>query len=362
MSIEQQLIFLFSALGAINGFLVSGYFLFKQQDKRLSDYFLGGLLLMLSVRIIKSVFLFFNKGLFEWFIHMGLTACFLIGPFLFLYVRSTTQAAETLRRRWWWHVLPYVVAINVFRYFYVYGQDREMWRWFVKTIYHQWLLYILLSAYVLRGTWKQLWQRDKPLSDEAFWQLSIFVGTTVIWAAYYFSSYTSYIVGALSFTFLGYVSALLWLYKKSSKKLANDLPLKYANSTLSEATREAHWQILQTHLTQQKIYLDANLTLSKLSEQLKISRKELSQVINQTTGQNYSSYIALLRIQEAQRLLQQPEYATYKIAAIAYESGFNSLSSFNTHFKKIVGETPHQYRKRTQYHDSGSQKHDFDRK
>ena len=69
MSLQQQLIFLFSALGAINGFMVSGYFLLAKTDKRLSDYFLGGLLLMLSIRIIKSVFLFFNKGLFELFIH-----------------------------------------------------------------------------------------------------------------------------------------------------------------------------------------------------------------------------------------------------------------------------------------------------
>ena len=86
MSLQQQLIFLFSALGAINGFIVSGYFLLKRTEKRLSDYFLGGLLLMLSIRIIKSVFLFFNRELFEVFIQFGLTACFLIGPFLFLYV------------------------------------------------------------------------------------------------------------------------------------------------------------------------------------------------------------------------------------------------------------------------------------
>lgn len=362
MNVEQQLIFLFSALGAINGFLVSGYFLLKRDNKRLSDYFLGGLLLMLSIRVIKSVFLHFNRGLFDWFIQAGLTACILIGPFLFLYVRSLMRPDAPLKKRWWWHVVPYIVLISGFRYVYDYYENKELWGAFIRMIYRQWLVYILIAGYQMRAVFKVLFKKGEALSDEQFWLLNIYLGTTIVWTAYYFSSYTSYIVGALSFTFLGYVSGLLWLYKKSSKKLATDPPLKYAGSSLSEKDVAQYHQKIQQYLETEKAFLDPNLTLVILSQKLGISRKETSQVINQTTGQNYSNHIAQLRIQEAQRLLQLPDYEAYKIATIAYESGFNSLSSFNTHFKRVTGETPQQYRKKWQNHGSDSQKHDLDRK
>lgn len=345
MSLEQQLIFLFSALGAINGFIVSGYFLFKRVEKRLSDYFLGGLLLMLSIRIIKSVFLFFNHGLFEWFIQFGLTACFLIGPFLFLYVKSMTKPDENIQKRWWWHIVPYVFIIFAFRFYYNYYDNKWLWRWFIELIYKQWMLYIFASAYLLIPIFKKVRDRKTKLIDEEFWLLNIFFGTSVVWLAYETSSYTSYIVGALSFTFLLYISILLWVYKRSNKTISTDPPIKYANSNLDVIEIAAHMQKINQYIEQQKPYLDPDLTLVKLSQQLGISRKELSQTINQSEGKNYSSYIAKLRIEEAKRLLALPQYSNYKISAIAYESGFNSLSSFNTYFKKIVGKTAQEYRK-----------------
>lgn len=347
MSLEQQLIFLCSALGAINGFLISGYFLVAKAEKRLSDYFLGGLLLMLSIRIIKSVFLFFNRGLFEGFIQVGLTACFLIGPFLFLYAKSMQQPSPTLKKYWWVHVLPYFLVITAFRMQYSYYEDRAWWRWFIPFIYKQWLVYILLSAYVIRDLFVKIGKRQK-LEEQEFWLMSIFAGTTLVWVAYEFSYYTSYIVGALSFTFLTYVSLLLWLYKKSNKPIATDLPLKYANSNLDTHTLDQYQQQIEAYLHTEKVYLDPQLTLVKLSQQLGLSRKDISQVINQQHGQNYSNYIAQLRVEEAKKLLQNPQYDHYKIASIAYESGFNSLSSFNNHFKRVVGQTAQSYRKSLQ--------------
>jgi len=88
VELQQQLIFLFSALGAVNGLGLALYFLFFKGDTRYSDYFLGALLGVISVRIIKSAFLHFNRDLFELFVQIGLSACILIGPLLFLYVWS----------------------------------------------------------------------------------------------------------------------------------------------------------------------------------------------------------------------------------------------------------------------------------
>lgn len=345
MQIQQQLIFLFSALGAINGFLLSGYFFLKKTERRLSDYFLGGLLLMLSIRIIKSVFLHFNAHLFGFFIEFGLAACALIGPFLLLYVKSMTQPNNHLRQNWWQYILPYLIIMLAISIFYPYYEYRGFWSWFIEGIYKQWMIYIIISGYLLLPIFKKVWQRKNKLTNQEFWLLNIFTGTAIIWLAYETSNYTSYIVGALSFTFILYISILLKIYIGSNRPFANDEPLKYANSSLSESDVKAYMRQLNQFVTREKPYLDPNLTLVKLSKQLGLKSKDLSQVINQSTGENYSLFISKLRIEEAKRLLSLPEYKHYKIAAIAYDSGFNSLSSFNTSFAKLVGMSASEFRK-----------------
>ncbi len=344
MNIEDQLILLFSALGGINGLLLSGYFLIAKNEKRSSDYFLGGLILMLSIRTIKSVFLFFNDHLFEFFIELGLTACFLIGPFLYLYTKSLMRPSASLRRNWWWHIVPYLLVITVFGSCYSYYEDRALWQRFgIVVIYKQWMIYILLSGMLLLPVLKKI-RRRETLKDYEWWLVSIVFGTFIIWLAYETCSYTSYIVGALSFSFLMYTSFLLWFFVKSKKEIATDLPLKYANSSLTEEEIAQYKAQLEQHISTAKPYLDTNLKLDTLSSQLSMGSKELSQVINQSFGQNYSQYIAALRIKEAQKKLASEHYLHFKIATIAYESGFNSLSSFNSYFRKIVGMTAKEYR------------------
>jgi len=348
MNLEQQLIFLFSALGAINGFALSAYFLFLKQDKRLSDYFLGGLLLMLSIRIIKSVFLHFNPKLFELFIQIGLTACTLIGPFLFLYVSSMTRREHQLQKRWWWYVLPFFLLPLYLAYQHPFTGPPNCWSPFVELIYKLWLLCILASAYQLRKVFRKLWQDRKSLSAEEVWLLNIFCGVALIYLAYETGNYTSYIVGALSFSFVFYLSVLLWFYQRSRKPIASDPAVKYANSSLSANDAESYVRKLSERMEAEKLYLDPDLTLAKLSELLGTNRKVLSQAINQVTSANYSKYVARLRVEEAQRLLASPKHRHYKIAAIAYESGFNSLSSFNAAFKTFTGQTPNDYRQHLQ--------------
>jgi AraC-like DNA-binding protein len=53
-------------------------------------------------------------------------------------------------------------------------------------------------------------------------------------------------------------------------------------------------------------------------------------------------------VEEAKQLLMLPGKENYKIASIAYDAGFNSLSTFNEIFRKRTGITPSQYRKELQ--------------
>ncbi len=345
MSIDQQLLYLFSGLGAVNGLLLAGYFLLIKKPRRLSDYFLGGLLLTLSVRILKSVFLHFNPGLYQLFIQIGLMACLFIGPFLYLYVVSATKKQHNLKRTWWLYLIPFASIIGWLAYKHPYYGPPYSWNPYVPTIYNIWLLCILASAYQIRGVLRRLVQRRQSLSTEETWLLNVFFGVTVIYIGYATASYTSYLVGALSFSFIIYISLLLLFYQHNRKPIAQDPPIKYSNSPLGEEDAAVLMAKLDAIMKEHRYFLDPKLTIASLSKHVGISSKVLSQAINQRKGYNYSRYIAHLRVEEAKRLLHSPAHQHFKIAAIAFESGFNSLSSFNAAFKQVAGVTAKEFRK-----------------
>ena len=91
-----------------------------------------------------------------------------------------------------------------------------------------------------------------------------------------------------------------------------------------------------------KPFLDNSLTVKDLSDQLNMSEKHLSFLINKVLGKHFYDYINHYRIEEAKVLLKDKDL---HIQEIMYKVGFNSKSSFNTAFKKKTQKTPSQFRK-----------------
>ena len=59
----------------------------------------------------------------------------------------------------------------------------------------------------------------------------------------------------------------------------------------------------------------------------------------------FNEYINSYRINEIKNIIKLPEYQEVKISSLAFDYGFNSISSFNTAFKKFTDLTPSQYKK-----------------
>lgn len=120
---------------------------------------------------------------------------------------------------------------------------------------------------------------------------------------------------------------------------------KYNNSSLPDEEAARITASLEELMSSERPYLDPEFTIDKLARLISTNRHHLSQVLNQKLGLSFYDYINTYRVNEAKILLTDAARADHKIAAIAYDAGFNSLSAFNDVFKKMTGQTPSQYRK-----------------
>jgi len=120
---------------------------------------------------------------------------------------------------------------------------------------------------------------------------------------------------------------------------------EYERSGLKEEDANLYHQSLINLMKNAKPYLEPKLSLSALADELKISVNHLSQVINQYEEKNFFDFVNTYRVEEFKKRALDPANSNYSILAIALDSGFNSKSSFNNVFKKLVGVTPSQYMK-----------------
>lgn len=114
---------------------------------------------------------------------------------------------------------------------------------------------------------------------------------------------------------------------------------------LDEKGSDSVSQKLLKFMETEKPYLDEELSLQKLSSLMNISTHQLSQTINQALHTNFYKFVNAYRIEEVKKKLRDPEFEKYSILGIAFESGFNSKSTFNKIFKEETGMTPSEFKK-----------------
>ncbi len=93
---------------------------------------------------------------------------------------------------------------------------------------------------------------------------------------------------------------------------------------------------------ERKLFLDPGLNLQRIARKVGQPPRRVSQAVNAIQGVNVSVWINNLRIEEAQRLLRDPDKT---VTQVIYECGFNTKSSFNREFKRVAGAPPSVWRR-----------------
>lgn len=114
---------------------------------------------------------------------------------------------------------------------------------------------------------------------------------------------------------------------------------------LDSKTADAFVEKLIQFINDEQPFLIPNFSLRLLADQVEIHPNKLSWLLNERIGKNFNEFINFYRIEYFKKLVLDPGNSHISLIGLAYESGFNSKTVFNTYFKKETGMTPKEFLK-----------------
>lgn len=364
------------SLGALQGILLF-ILLFKKRNSLPGYIFLAAyldvLLLQISMKIADKLWLMQHLPSLYTFSYQ---LPFLYGPLMYLFIRSITNYRQVSLKDSL-HFLPAVIFISLF----IFGNPYQTVPVIVLPLFHTFwamvLQFISIIAYHVLAL--NILQRSKATAFKPlklplrkwFQQLTInsFIISSVIAVVICLMYYNHPHWSNVRFGFVALSIFIYWISYKACIQpelftvihgageqnttvhipvLSVHLPAKkYSNSGLCDEAMQRIISTFTNKMRNDKLYLEPELTIDALATTIACSRHHLSQALNEKLGKSFYDCINQYRVEEAKLLLADASRAAHKITSIAYDAGFNSISTFNDVFKKITGITPSQYRKNT---------------
>jgi AraC-like DNA-binding protein/ligand-binding sensor protein len=127
-------------------------------------------------------------------------------------------------------------------------------------------------------------------------------------------------------------TSLLGIFADHLSMKSNQLAVQSANAEPPVITKAK--QFIQEHHAEE-------LSLGTVAKTVHTSIFYFCKLFRKVTGINFTEYVSRVRIEKAKNLLLNPNL---RISEIAYEVGFQSLTHFNRVFKKLIGQSPTEYR------------------
>ncbi|MCF6348501.1 MAG: AraC family transcriptional regulator [Flavobacteriaceae bacterium] len=340
LRISRDMELLISSFGAIQSIFMS-FYLFFGKKRNTTNLLLTLFFLLITLRIIKSLLWVYLDFIPDWFINLGFMAHIASGPTLLLYLLYFIFPKQWNKLNYF-HFIPALLLIL----FLFKVSEANFWYkgGYAFLLYHQ-ITYTFISLSVLIYGYIKKRSFD---SKKWVWLSLLMIGAASIQFAY-FSNYIlgimPYLTGPIIYAIFIYVIAFYGIlnHRVFDKKKNNS---KYNNININAEEFSFYKGQIEKMLQFDKPYLNHTFTLQDLSKYISLPTYLTSHIINKGYNTNFSDLINSYRIDVAKSKLTSSFYKNIKIAEIAYECGFSSLSSFNTSFKKFTGLTPSNFRKK----------------
>ena len=309
------------------------------RKRSLSGVLLSVVFVSVTIRIVKSLLWVYTDNVDLWILNVGFISHSVYGPALFLFLYC-----ELFQKRWnnyfLLHFIPSffllvtISSLTLEDFWYSFGYTALLIQqgcYIVAT----WILFFI-------GLYREPLNHTRE-KERIYWYVLLLLGGFLFQFAY-FSNYilglTPYLMGPMVYAiFLFVTSIFIFRYPQVLRA-----PNGRKNQKISNVETLMIKKRLLDHMEQNQPFLNPDCTLTSLSKEINTQPYKLSRLINDEFSQNFSAFLNTYRIRRAMEILKDENYANIKISAIAFDCGFNSLSSFNQAFKKNTLQTPSEFR------------------
>ena len=356
------LIFICYAGSLFGLFLVFTLLTFSKKKRKSNIYlvwFVGLFVLSLLNFGLSSTRFYYDYPHTAWLIY---PLVYLYGPILYFYVKCSIKPEKWSARNYL-HFIPFIIYLAYHFPFFISSSDVKRQYLTGRIQYSSGLVdlitIILFIAHMIIYAviiYKHLNNHKKTLRTD-------FHTVNIKWLQFIVYSFCSYITlliiyylltmnGVLDYGSFGcfglkYLMAIFMFsigymgFKQPTLFLEEN---KYQKSGLTETEKSDVITKLVHKMTNEKLYLENTLTLQTLADSVGTTVHVLSQSLNEDLKQSFSEFVNSYRINESKKLLLTE--VDLNITEILYRCGFNNKATFNTAFKKFVGTTPTEYKKR----------------
>lgn len=352
------LIFLFAAA---QGVFLSILLVLLKKGIKLANNILSLIILLFSLSLVYYVAYWTGYAIkLHPIVTLTLSFVWLFGPLLLFYFKALNQSKPELK--WLWHLLPFgimalvklmaIFEINVFTTYPAFLTNPAL----RDTLIVLQLAHLFSYAVVInRYQRKHILPKNIDIVRYS-WLTKIvlfYIGFCMSYTSYYLLVWADVLKIEYDYAISLVMSFFIYMvgyfgFKNPEMLEGADPAVKYEKSSLGKNASKALLEKVLLYMDRHQPYINSELKLTGLADQLDLSPHHLSQIINENLQQNFSDFINNYRITHAKRLLSNHDYNHEKIINIAYDSGFNNKVSFNAAFKKFEGISPSDFRKRKQ--------------
>lgn len=340
-----------------SGGLVAYFGLVELAKKKHKNYLLFILTLLIStVQIRYGLYLQGHVFSNPWYFFLHTTIIFTNGPIMLSVGFAMVDAALEKRYRLYLHLIPAMVVLifEIIFYSQPMADIQTIISVSLKTFTFDWLNLGIVAAsahisiysfYLVYMFWR-INRQYELYQLKLVWVILIapLFANLFIGLGFFLKSPESFHLGCF---FISIVCLSFFFFTARYPGFFNSLiseiqSQRYKNTPLDSVDADAVKSRLEELMQQDQLYRDNELRVSDLAAELNLSTHQLSRILNETYEKNFNEFVNGYRISEAKNLLiSRPEES---VLDIAYMVGFNSKSTFNAQFQKMVHLSPVQFR------------------
>jgi AraC-like DNA-binding protein len=346
-------------LAAAQGMLLSFVLIFPGKKRDRSNPFLGLIIFTIALELLNAWGMQVKYHSSETAIPFWVLQSYLVLPVsLWLFVKSNMNSGFKFGKKYILLYVPSLVEIMVriansvrYRFTGHFVRLLNIKPWFFVTEILPVICMVVVLIYFGKNLPYLLQQyKGTIISHSRFFKFKMyglfvtFLSLTLCWIAaviFYLPVFLFINAMLVSFLFvLGYIG-----YARPSFFDALKIPGKKSSESFAQYDDEKESTRMMQLLEQKALHTRPGLTIEEFAHELGLPVRYVSYLVKVYYATNFRDFINSYRVKEVIRKINDPAEKHKKLLAIAFESGFNSKSTFNQVFKNHTGQAPSRYLK-----------------